>query len=60
MAELSDAIVAIIDGGTVEYTFDGAEILSWVSDTVDEPTQEELEAKLAELNEWVQHTEIDH
>ena len=45
MAELSDAIVAIIDGGDVEYTFDGAEILSWVSDTVDEPTQEELEAK---------------
>ena len=51
MAELSDAIVAIIDGGDVAYTFDGAKILSWVSDTVDEPTQEELEAKLAELNE---------
>ena len=51
MAELSDAIVAIIDGGDVEYTFDGAQILSWVSDTVDEPTQEELKAKLAELNE---------
>ena len=48
---ISNAIVAIIDGGTVEYTFDGAKILSWVSDTVDEPTQEELEAKLAELNE---------
>ena len=51
MAELSDAIVAIIDGGDVEYTFNGLEIFSWVSDTVDEPTQEELEAKLAELNE---------
>ena len=51
MAELSDAIVAIIDGGDVEYTFNGVEILSWVSDTVDEPTQEELEAKFAELNE---------
>ena len=51
MAELSDAIVAIIDGGDVEYTFNGSEILSWVSDTVDEPTQEELKAKLAELNE---------
>tara|TARA_B100001939_G_scaffold345388_1_gene361825 strand:+ start:587 stop:742 length:156 start_codon:yes stop_codon:yes gene_type:complete len=50
MAELSDAIVAIIDGGDVEYTFNGEEILSWVSDTVDEPTQEELEAKLTELN----------
>ena len=43
MAELSDAIVSIIDGGDVEYTFDGAKILSWVSDTVDEPTQEELQ-----------------
>ena len=51
MAELSDAIVAIIDGADVEYTFNGVEILTWVSDTVDEPTQEELEAKLAELNE---------
>ena len=53
MAELSDAIVSIIDGkdNEVEYTFDGAEILSWISDTVDKPTQEELEAKLAELNE---------
>ena len=50
MAELSDAIVAIIDGEDVTYTFDGAKILTWVSDTVDEPTQEELEAKLAELN----------
>ena len=47
---ISNAIVAIIDGGDVEYTFDGAEILSWVSDTVDEPTQEELQAKLEELN----------
>ena len=51
MAELSDAIVAIINGGDVEYTFNGEKILSWVSETVDEPTQEELEAKLAELNE---------
>ena len=51
MAELSDAIVAIIDGGDVEYTFDGAEILSWVSDTVDKPTQAEINTKLAELNE---------
>jgi len=51
MAELSDAIIAIIDGGDVQYTFNGAKILSWVSDTVDEPTQEEIEAKLAELNE---------
>ena len=50
---ISNAIVAIIDGkdNEVQYTFDGAKILSWVSDTVDEPTQEELEAKLAELNE---------
>ena len=51
MAELSDAIIAIIDGGDVQYTFNGAKILRWVSDTVDEPTQEEIEAKLAELNE---------
>ena len=50
---ISNAIVAIIDGkdNEVQYTFDGEKILSWVSDTVDEPTQEELEAKLAELNE---------
>ena len=50
---ISNAIIAIIDGkdNEVEYTFDGEKILSWVSDTVDEPTQEELEAKLAELNE---------
>jgi len=54
MAELSDAIVAIIDGkdDEVQYTFDGANIITWISDTVDKPTQEELEAKLAELNEW--------
>lgn len=53
MAELSDAIVAIIDGkdDEVEYTFDGAKILSWESDTVDEPTQEEIDAKVAELDE---------
>ena len=53
MAELSDAIVAIIDGkdDEVQYTFDGSNIITWISDTVDEPTQEELEAKLAELNE---------
>ena len=51
MAELSDAIVAIIDGGDVEYTFDGEKILSWISDTVDEPTQGEIDAKVAELDE---------
>ncbi len=48
---ISNAIVAIIDGGDVEYTFDGAKILSWVSDTVDEPTQSEIDAKAAELDE---------
>ena len=50
---ISNAIVAIIDGkdNEVQYTFDGEKILSWVSDTVDEPTQAEIDAKLAELNE---------
>ena len=48
---ISNAIVAIIDGGDVEYTFDGEKILSWISDTVDEPTQEEIDAKVAELDE---------
>ena len=51
MAELSDAIVAIIDGGDVQYSFDGSKILTWLSVEVNQPTQEELEAKLAELNE---------
>ena len=51
MAELSDAIVAIIDGGDVEYTFDGSKILTWLSVEVNQPTQEELQAKLEELNE---------
>ena len=51
MAELSDAIVAIIDGVDVEYTFNGSKILTWLSVEVNQPTQEELEAKLAELNE---------
>ena len=50
MAELSDAIVAIINGGDVKYTFDGSEILTWVSDTVTQPTSEELQSKLDELN----------
>ena len=50
MAELSDAIVAIINGGNVQYTFNGAEILTWVSETVTQPTAEELQTKLAELN----------
>ena len=50
---ISNAIVAIIDGkdNEVQYTFDGEKILSWVSDTVDEPTQEEIDAKVAELDE---------
>ena len=50
---ISNAIVAIIDGkdDEVEYTFDGEKILSWKSDTVDEPTQEEIDAKVAELDE---------
>ena len=50
---ISNAIVAIIDGkdDEVEYTFDGEKILSWESDTVDEPTQEEIDAKVAELDE---------
>jgi len=53
MAELSDAIVAIINGADndVEYTFNGVELLSWQSDTVTQPTPEELQAKLEELNE---------
>lgn len=51
MAELSDAIVAIINGGDVEYTFNGTEILTWVSETVTQPTPEELQTKLSELNE---------
>jgi hypothetical protein len=50
MAELSDAIVAIINGGDVQYTFNGSEITTWVSDTVTQPTAEELQAKLDELN----------
>ena len=50
MAELSDAIVAIIDGNTVEYTFDGAIITSWLSDDITQPTPEQLQTKLAELN----------
>ena len=50
MAELSDAIIAIINGGDVEYTFNGTEILTWTSDTVTQPTTEELQAKLDELN----------
>tara|TARA_R100000458_G_C8162285_1_gene165868 strand:+ start:540 stop:701 length:162 start_codon:yes stop_codon:yes gene_type:complete len=52
MAELSDAIVAIIDGkdDEVQYTFDGANIITWVSDTVTQPTAEELQSKLDELN----------
>ena len=50
---ISNAIVAIIDGkdNEVQYTFDGAKILSWKSDTVDQPTQEEIDAKVAELDE---------
>lgn len=50
---ISNAIIAIIDGrdDEVGYSFDGAKILSWVSDTVDEPTQEEIDAKVAELDE---------
>ena len=50
---ISNAIVAIIDGkdNEVQYTFDGEKILSWKSDTVDEPTQEEIDAKVAELDE---------
>ena len=52
MAELSDAIVAIINGADndVEYTFNGAEILTWESETVTQPTSEELQTKLEELN----------
>jgi hypothetical protein len=50
MAELSDAIVAIIDGGNVTYTFDGAKILTWMSDDITQPTAEELQTKLSELN----------
>ena len=50
MAELSDAIIAIINGQDVEYTFNGTEILTWVSETVTQPTAEELQAKLNELN----------
>ena len=48
---ISNAIIALIDGGEVQYTFDGEKILSWESDTVDEPTQEEIDAKVAELDE---------
>ena len=50
---ISNAIIAIIDGkdNEVQYTFDGEKILTWVSDTVDEPTQEEIDAKVAELDE---------
>jgi len=53
MAELSDAIVAIINGADndVQYTFSGTEILSWESETVTQPTPEELQAKLEELND---------
>ena len=50
MAELSDAIIAIINGEDAEYTFDGSEIITWESDTVTQPTPEELQAKLDELN----------
>jgi len=49
MAELSDAIVALAPGA--EYTFSGTEILSWLSDDITQPTPEELQTKLAELNE---------
>jgi len=48
---ISNAIVAIIDGGDVEYTFDGSKILTWLSVDVNQPTQEEIDAKVAELNE---------
>ncbi len=48
---ISNAIIAILDGGEAEYSFDGVEIISWVSDTVDEPTQSEIDAKVAELDE---------
>ncbi len=48
---ISNAIIAILDGGEAEYSFDGEKIISWVSDTVDEPTQSEIDAKVAELDE---------
>ena len=48
---ISNAIIAILDGGEAEYSFDGEKIISWVSDTVDEPTQSEIDAKVKEIGD---------